>query len=43
MYYLPTFQNCCKYYIIFSPPVNPPKEIEDPNDKKPEDWDEREK
>ena len=26
-----------------SPPVNPPKEIEDPNDKKPEDWDEREK
>ena len=32
-----------RYYIIFSPPVNPPKEIEDPNDKKPEDWDEREK
>ncbi|XP_065927321.1 uncharacterized protein [Magallana gigas] len=27
----------------FSPPVNPPKEIEDPNDKKPEDWDEKEK
>ncbi|XP_050416905.2 calnexin isoform X1 [Patella vulgata] len=27
----------------FSPPVNPPKEIEDPDDKKPEDWDEREK
>ncbi|XP_048778294.1 calnexin-like isoform X2 [Ostrea edulis] len=26
-----------------SPPVNPPKEIEDPNDKKPADWDEREK
>ncbi|ESO88512.1 hypothetical protein LOTGIDRAFT_219285 [Lottia gigantea] len=26
-----------------SPPVNPPKEIEDPNDKKPQDWDEREK
>ncbi|KAL7981987.1 hypothetical protein Chor_001044 [Crotalus horridus] len=25
------------------PPVNPPKEIEDPNDKKPEDWDERPK
>ncbi|CAI5784339.1 calmegin isoform X2 [Podarcis lilfordi] len=25
------------------PPVNPPKEIEDPNDKKPEDWDERAK
>ncbi|XP_059059470.1 calnexin [Achroia grisella] len=27
----------------FTPPVNPPEEIEDPNDKKPEDWDEREK
>lgn len=27
----------------FTPPVNPPSEIEDPNDKKPEDWDEREK
>nr|CAB3227491.1 calnexin [Phallusia mammillata] len=27
----------------FSPPVNPPKEIEDKDDKKPEDWDEREK
>jgi len=25
------------------PPVNPPKEIVDPADKKPEDWDEREK
>nr|XP_032661181.1 calmegin isoform X2 [Chelonoidis abingdonii] len=25
------------------PPVNPPKEIEDPNDKKPDDWDERAK
>ncbi|PAA69765.1 hypothetical protein BOX15_Mlig031555g1, partial [Macrostomum lignano] len=25
------------------PPVNPPKEIDDPNDKKPADWDEREK
>ncbi|XP_063116865.1 calmegin isoform X1 [Cavia porcellus] len=23
------------------PPVNPPREIEDPNDKKPEEWDER--
>ncbi|KAL1958208.1 hypothetical protein VTO42DRAFT_5064 [Malbranchea cinnamomea] len=22
----------------FTPPVNPPKEIDDPNDKKPEDW-----
>lgn len=27
----------------FSPPVNPPAEIDDPEDKKPEDWDEREK
>jgi hypothetical protein len=22
----------------FNPPVNPPKEIDDPEDKKPEDW-----
>lgn len=27
----------------FTPSVNPPEEIEDPNDRKPEDWDEREK
>ena len=27
----------------FVPPVNPPSEIDDPKDKKPEDWDEREK
>lgn len=27
----------------FTPPVNPPAEIDDPEDKKPEDWDEREK
>ncbi|KAL5112935.1 Calnexin [Taenia crassiceps] len=27
----------------FTPPVNPPTEINDPNDKKPETWDEREK
>ncbi len=27
----------------FNPPVNPPKEINDPNDKKPDNWDEREK
>uniref|UniRef100_A0A1B6DDQ8 Calnexin n=1 Tax=Clastoptera arizonana TaxID=38151 RepID=A0A1B6DDQ8_9HEMI len=27
----------------FTPPVNPPAEIDDPNDVKPEDWDEREK
>lgn len=25
------------------PPVNPPKEINDPSDKKPDDWDERPK
>ncbi|KPU72908.1 uncharacterized protein Dana_GF22893, isoform C [Drosophila ananassae] len=27
----------------FKPPVNPPAEIDDPNDQKPEAWDEREK
>jgi len=27
----------------FEPPVNPPKDINDPNDKRPEDFDEREK
>lgn len=27
----------------FSPPVNPPSEIDDPSDKKPSDWDDREK
>ncbi|KAK7078682.1 hypothetical protein SK128_008583 [Halocaridina rubra] len=27
----------------FTPPVNPPKEIDDPEDFMPEDWDEREK
>lgn len=27
----------------FTPPVNPPAEIDDPLDKKPDDWDEREK
>ncbi|XP_041049185.1 calnexin [Carcharodon carcharias] len=26
-----------------TPPINPPKEIEDPDDQKPEDWDERPK
>ncbi|KAJ8297412.1 hypothetical protein KUTeg_023943 [Tegillarca granosa] len=30
-------------YTLSNPPVNPPKEIDDPNDKKPADWDEREK
>nr|XP_044987279.1 calmegin [Jaculus jaculus]XP_044987280.1 calmegin [Jaculus jaculus] len=25
------------------PPINPPREIDDPNDKKPEDWDDRAK
>ena len=28
---------------FFRPAVNPPKEIVDPEDKKPETWDEREK
>ena len=27
----------------FTPPVNPPHEIDDPEDRKPADWDEREK
>lgn len=27
----------------FTPPVNPPLEIEDPDDKRPADWDDREK
>ncbi|XP_043674244.1 calnexin-like [Vespula pensylvanica] len=27
----------------FTPPVNPPLEIEDPSDKQPDDWDDREK
>jgi calnexin len=27
----------------FTPPVNPSMEIDDPNDSKPADWDEREK
>ena len=27
----------------FEPPVNPPREIDDPNDHKPKDWDESEK
>ena len=27
----------------FTPAVNPPKEIDDPTDKKPSDWDDREK
>ena len=27
----------------FTPPVNPPAEIDDPSDSKPDDWDEREK
>ena len=27
----------------FTPAVNPPREIDDPTDKKPADWDDREK
>ena len=30
-------------FKYFRPAVNPPKEIVDPNDSKPADWDEREK
>ncbi|XP_062707656.1 calnexin isoform X1 [Aedes albopictus] len=30
-------------FTEFTPPVNPPKEIDDPTDFKPENWDEREK
>ncbi|XP_058455494.1 calnexin-like isoform X2 [Malaya genurostris] len=30
-------------FTEFTPPVNPPKEIDDPDDFKPENWDEREK
>ena len=26
-----------------TPPINPPKEIDDPDDKKPSNWDDREK
>ncbi len=46
-----TFEVSIDYKVVnhgsllddFSPPVNPPAEIDDPNDKKPADWDEREK
>ena len=46
-----TFEMSVDYKIVnhgtllddFSPAVNPPAEIDDPKDKKPEDWDEREK
>lgn len=34
---------CMPYQYGNRPPVNPPKEIDDPDDKKPSDWDEREK
>ncbi len=46
-----TFEMSIDYKIVnhgsllddFNPPVNPPAEIDDPQDRKPEDWDEREK
>jgi len=46
-----TFEISVDYQIInhgslldsFTPSVNPPAEIDDPNDSKPKDWDEREK
>ena len=31
------------YQHNYRPPVNPPEEIDDPDDEKPSDWDEREK
>ncbi len=30
-------------YDDLTPPIIPPKEIDDPEDRMPEDWDEREK
>ena len=35
----------CVHFVslVRSPPVNPDEEIDDPEDRKPEDWDEREK
>jgi len=33
--------SCCLF--CYRPAVNPPKEITDPADKKPDDWDERER
>ncbi len=46
-----TFEMSIDYKIVnhgsllddFNPPVNPPAEIDDPQDRKPENWDEREK
>ena len=46
-----TYETSIDYKIVnhgsllddFTPPVNPPAEIDDPKDRKPEDWDEREK
>jgi len=46
-----TFEVSVDYKVVnhgtllddFNPPVNPPAEIDDPDDRKPEDWDEREK
>ena len=32
-----------QHFLFHRPAVNPPKEIVDPEDKKPEGWDEREK
>ena len=30
-------------FSYFSPAVNPPAEIDDPDDKKPSDWDDKKK
>ncbi|XP_078087918.1 calnexin [Mustelus asterias] len=38
-----TVVNSGNLLVDMTPPVNPPKEIEDPDDQKPEDWDERPK
>ena len=42
-----TYCVLCFLDFVFSsfyrPPINPAKEIDDPDDEKPEDWDEREK
>lgn len=41
--FAPSSFNVPYFLLFYRPPVNPPTEINDPNDKKPENWDEREK
>lgn len=38
----PVAESVCVFSSI-SPSVNPPQEVDDPDDLKPEDWDNREK